>query len=84
MHRVYMRFAHRGDSWHCEFIQDGVKLLRTFTFATADKVAELAKRGGALKTLEDKQMLESGIMSKSGGVMLKLTPVQYEILKKAG
>jgi hypothetical protein len=50
------------------------------TFGTADKVRELAERGGALHNLESRQMLEYGISSKRGGLMLKLTTQQYQNL----
>jgi hypothetical protein len=61
--RVYLRFALRGSSWRCEFLPDGAgaPLPKVLTFASADKVRELAERGDGLPNLEAKQMLEYGI-----------------------
>ena len=83
MHRVYMSFQLR-ESWHCEFteVDSRTPLPRKLTFATADKVREMAERGGALSNLESRQMLEFGIQSGRGGVMLKLTDQQYAKLSK--
>jgi hypothetical protein len=72
------------ESWHCEFteVDSRTPLPRKLTFATADKVREMAERGGALSNLESRQMLEFGIQSGRGGVMLKLTDQQYAKLSK--
>lgn len=80
--RVYMAFALRG-SWRCEFteVDSRIPLPRKLTFATADKVREMAERGGALSNLESRQMLEYGIQSGRGGVTLKLTEDQLARLK---
>ena len=76
MPRVYLRFALdvKVGVWRCEFLNEGMTTpMARRTFATADKVRELAERGGALHNLESRQMLEYGITCKRGGVMLKLT-----------
>jgi len=82
LHCVYMAFALR-ESWQCEFteVDSRTPLPRKLTFATADKVREMAERGGALSNLESRQMLEYGIQSGRGGVTLKLTEDQLSRLK---
>jgi hypothetical protein len=54
------------------------------TFADADKIRELARRGEALGTLESRQMLEGAIEQGRAGVYLRLTPGQYAKLRKSG
>jgi hypothetical protein len=83
MPRVYLRFALdvKVGVWRCEFLNEGMTTpMARRTFGTADKVRELAERGGALHNLESRQMLEYGISSKRGGLMLKLTTQQYQKL----
>ena len=82
LHRVYMAFA-LHESWQCEFtdVDSRIPLPRKLTFATADKVREMAERGGALSNLESRQMLEYGIQAGRGGVTLKLTADQLARLK---
>ncbi len=81
-HRVYMAFALR-QSWHCQFTEEGyrVPLPCKLTFSSAEKVREVAERGGALSNLESRQMLDYGIQAGRGGVMLKLTTDQLARLK---
>jgi hypothetical protein len=45
-HHVYMSYMLR-EGWHCQFLEEDCKtsLPRKFTFATADKVREMAERG---------------------------------------
>jgi len=83
LHRVYMSFA-LHESWQCEFTEmdSRTPLPRKLTFATADKVREMAERGGALSNLETRQMLEYGIQAGRGGVTLTLTDEQYAKLSK--
>jgi hypothetical protein len=82
-HTVYMSFMQRK-GWQVQFLQPDLKtpLPRRFTFAHADKIRELARRGEALGTLEVKQALEAAIENGSGGVYLRLTPEQYSRLKR--
>ena len=57
-HRVYMSFfLSRG--WYCQFLEMDLKtsLPKKLTFASADKVRELAELGGATANLENKRML---------------------------
>ena len=42
--------------WHCEFTEEGNKIrIRKLTFATADKIRELAERGGVTLKLTPDQ-----------------------------
>ena len=60
---VYMRFEVSGQIWSCEFVETDPAgtTLRTLRVGAADKIREMAQRGGALKNLESRQMLEYGI-----------------------
>jgi hypothetical protein len=80
---VYMRFEVFGPIWICEFVEtdQAGTTLRTLRVGAADKIREMAQRGGALRNLESRQMLEYGISSGRGGVTLNLTPEQYARLK---
>ena len=76
-----MSFA-RGRAWVCEFVEENTRTtIRRLTFATPEKVREIAERGGALHNLESRQMLEYGIESGRGGVTLKLTAGQLAKLR---
>ena len=74
-------FLSRG--WYCQFLErDGkTPLPKKLTFASADKVRELAELGGAIADRESSQMLEDAIIHGRGGVYLNLTQTQYERLK---
>jgi hypothetical protein len=75
----------QSNGWYCQFLEEDLKtpLPKTLTFASADKLRELARRGEALGTLENKQALEQAIEKGRGGVYLHLTPEQYARLKRA-
>jgi len=83
---VYMRFEVSGPVWICEFVEtdQAGTTLRTLRVGAADKIREMAQRGGALRNLESRQMLEYGISSGRGGVTLNLTPEQYARLSLRG
>jgi hypothetical protein len=83
-HTVYLHFMSSQNGWHCQFLEADLKtsLPRTFTFAHADKIRELARRGEAWGTLESKQALEQAIEMGRGGLYLRLTPEQYAQLKR--
>jgi hypothetical protein len=72
------------DGWYCQFLKADLKtdLPRTFTFATPEKIVELAERGRGLKDLASKQALERGIETGRGGIYLHLTLEQYNKLKR--
>jgi hypothetical protein len=82
MPRVYMSFM-LSHGWYCQFLESDLKtpLPQTFTFATEDKVMELARRCGALKNLECRQALEHGLSMGRGGLYLNLSQEQYAKLK---
>jgi hypothetical protein len=83
-HTVYMTFFFRS-GWQVQFVEGNLQtpLPRTFTFADAEKIRELARRGEAWGTLEAKQALERGIENGRGGVYLRLTPGQYARLRRS-
>ena len=70
------------DGWYVQFLREDLRtsLRRTFTFQDAGKVEELAERGGAFKTLADRQGFEHGIRMGRGAVWLNLTDEQMRKL----
>jgi hypothetical protein len=72
------------DGWYCQFLEPDLKtpLPRKLTFANADKIRELAERGGAFSDLESRHALNHGIDTGRGGVWLNLTAGQYARLKR--
>lgn len=82
-HRVYCYFFFR-QGWQVQFTEADLKtpLPKKLTFADADKIRELARRGEAMGTSEARQMLENAIENGRGGVYLKLTPEQHARLKR--
>src|SRR5580692_4958693 len=82
-HRVYMSFFLRS-GWQVQFLEPDLKtpLPRKFTFADAEKIRELARRGEAWGDSESRQMLEHVIEKGRGGVYLRLTPEQYARLRR--
>jgi hypothetical protein len=81
--RIYLRYIRLGTSWRCEFLQDGASapLPKILNFAGADKLRDLAERGGGLPNLETKQALDMGISNGRGGLYLKLTHDQLRKLR---
>lgn len=81
-HTVYMTFFSRH-GWQVQFLEPDAKtpLPRAFTFKDPEKIRELARRGEAWGTSEDRQMLEYGIEVGRGGCYLRLTPGQYRALR---
>jgi hypothetical protein len=81
--RIYMGFFLRS-GWYVSFLEPDLRtpLPRTFNFCDPQKIRELARRGGALDTLEGKQMLEQGIEVGRGGLYLNLTHEQYTMLTR--
>jgi hypothetical protein len=82
-HRVYMSFFFRTD-WQIQFLEADLKtpLPRKFTFADAEKIRELARRGEAWGNSESQQILEHAIENGRGGCYLRLTPEQYGRLRR--
>src|SRR6202044_2202911 len=58
-HRIFMQFVRR-DVWHVTFLEPGLQkpLPKTLTFRDEGKIRELARRGEAWQTSEDRQMLD--------------------------
>jgi hypothetical protein len=81
-HKVYMQFFLR-DGWNVSFLEADARtvLARQLTFADPEKIRELAKRGGAWRDSESRQMLENAIENGRGGCFLLLTPAQYAKLR---
>jgi hypothetical protein len=77
-----MSFMQRK-GWYCQFLEPDLRtaLPRKLNFADAEKVREVAKRGGGVPDLESASALEHGIEIGRGGVWLSLTPEQYATLK---
>jgi hypothetical protein len=73
-----------SQGWHCQFLETDLKtpLPKKLTFASADKVRELAELGGAITDLESRQMFEHAIIKGHGAVYLNLSQTQYERLKR--
>jgi hypothetical protein len=82
-HRIFMRFVRR-DIWHVTFLEPGLQtpLPKTLTFKDEGKIRELARRGEAWQTSEDRQMLDYAIAKGEGGVYLRLSPEQYARLRR--
>jgi hypothetical protein len=77
-----MYFFKRG-AWQVQFLEADLKtpLPRKLTSTDPEKVRELARRGGAWRDSESRQMLEHAIETGRGGVYLRLTPAQYGRLR---
>jgi hypothetical protein len=67
-HRIYMRFE-LHQLWHVSFLEAGLEtvLPRKLTFTSPGKILELARRGEAWGTLENRQALERAIEIGHGG-----------------
>ena len=73
-----MNFVLR-DGWSITFLEADCKtsLKRKLHFATADKIIDLASRGGADLTSASRCNLDYAISIGRGGIWLNLTPDQY-------
>jgi hypothetical protein len=76
-----MSFMDR-QGWHCQFLEADLRtpLPKRLHFASAEKIVQLAERGGGFKDLESRLMLDQGISMGRGGVFLSLTEDQYRRL----
>jgi hypothetical protein len=79
-----MYFFKRG-GWQVQFLESDLKtpLPRKLTFTDPEKIRELARRGGAWRDSESRQMLRHAIENGRGGIYLRLTPEQYGRLRRA-
>jgi hypothetical protein len=77
-----MQFVRR-DVWHVTFLGPGLEtpLPKTLTFRDEGKICELARRGEAWRTSEDRQLLDYAMAKGEGGVYLRLSPDQYARLR---
>jgi hypothetical protein len=82
-HRIFMQFVRR-DFWHVTFLEPGLQtpLPKTLTFKDEGEIRELARRGEAWQTYEDRQRLDYAIAKGEGGVYLRLSPDQYARLRR--
>jgi hypothetical protein len=82
-HRVFMTFFYRA-GWQVQFCEADAKtpLPRMFTFKDPEKIRELVRRGEAWSDSESRQMLEHAIETGRGGCYLRLTPEQYQNLRR--
>jgi hypothetical protein len=72
MPRVYMRFEWLA-GWRVSFLDGDSVLPRALHFQSEEKLTEMAERGGAMKSLADRQCLEHAIRVGRGGLYLDLS-----------
>jgi hypothetical protein len=74
----------KRDGWQVQFTEADLKtpLPRKLTFTDPEKIRELARRGEVWGDSESRQILEHAIDTGRGGVFLKLTPDQYNRLRR--
>jgi hypothetical protein len=68
----------------CHILGAGTErpLPKTLTFKDEGKIRELARRGEAWQTSENRQLLDCAIAKGEGGVYLRLSPEQYTRLRR--
>ena len=76
-----MRFEWMA-GWRVSFLDGETVLPRTLFFQSEEKLEELAQRGGALKSLADKQALEHALKLGRGGLYLDLSYPQLQTLQR--
>lgn len=78
---MYFQFR---NGWQCQFLEADLKtpLPRKLHFTSADKVVELANRGGGITDQESRLMLAQAIAKGRGGIFLSLAAEQYAKLKR--
>jgi hypothetical protein len=78
-----MQFV-RLEVWHVTFLEPGLERLlpKKLTFKDEGKIRELARRGEAWQTSEDRQLLDYAIAKGEGGVYLRLSPEQYARVRR--
>ena len=72
-HQVSCYFFKRG-GWQVQFTEADLKtpLPRKLTFTDPEKIRELARRGGACRDSESRQMLELTFEQGRGGIAYKI------------
>ncbi len=83
MPRVYASFQGRN-GWYVQFLESDLRtpLRKTVTFASEQKIVELAERGNADLNLESRAAIQHGIEIGRGGFYLNLTAEQYSRLMR--
>ena len=82
MQLVYMRYERLLGAWRVSFAAPPeCGKLRDLTFASPEKVEQMAQRGGGLRDLAAKQALETGLRNGLGGIYLHLSPEQMARLR---
>ena len=85
-HRVMMSFNYGHGFWWVVFWNNDrmrTPLPRKAHFRTDEAMIEFARRAGAAKTLEDKNILAMMMQRRSGEITLELSDEQYAKLRKA-
>jgi hypothetical protein len=82
MPRVYASFQRR-DGWQVSFLESDLKtsLRKHLTFASEQKIVELAERESAESNLESRAVIQHGIETGRGGLWLNLNEQQYNRLR---
>jgi hypothetical protein len=81
-HRLLLRYERYQDGWRICVGHPGGLPVRELFFADSDKIVEMAKRGGALRMLEDRHAFELGLANGRGAVDLELTDAQFDALRR--
>jgi hypothetical protein len=82
--KVLMQFILAKEGWRVSFLEEDCKtsLPRKFVFQNEVKTLDLAGHGGAESDLAGRQALEHGKGMGRGSAWLKLTPEQYDTLRR--
>ena len=85
MPRVYASFQNRY-GWHVAFLEADLQtsLRKRLTFASEQKIIELAERGNADLNLEIRAAIQHGLAIGRGGFYLNLSEEQYDRLTRGG
>ncbi|MGI4830718.1 MAG: hypothetical protein ACRYFU_21365 [Janthinobacterium lividum] len=82
MPRIYMCFEWLA-GWRVSFLDGEETLPRTLLFQSGDKLVEMAEKGGAMKSLADRQGLEYAVRLGRGGLYLDLSYAQLATLQRS-
>jgi hypothetical protein len=82
-HTVYSASSFLRAGWQVQFLEADAHtpLPRRFTFKEPEKIRDLARRGEAISTSEDRPMLEYAVNMGRGTSRIHLTPAQYARLR---
>jgi hypothetical protein len=79
-YEVIMKFETLFSEWSVICEADG-RIIRRLTLANADRVVEMAKQGGGLRSPADRKTLDTALLARRGMVTLRLTESQFARLK---